>query len=265
MNAEPCKEYEDRLYAALFDEVDDTARAEVDVHRAGCPACDTAYRQAEAAVHLVTRHAPELPDEAYWDTYYDRLQARLAAAPATASRADRAPARRRWQPAVLRIAAVAVILLLGVLIGRSTVERRPVGPSEPDPGIIQASLDAQTVRYLDRTNVLLLGLVNFDPVEDDPAGINLPARQRMARSLLEETVALNEALDPSERLMLRELMADLERVLLQIANLETSVDLPSIELVQRGVDQNALLLKINLARMRVVEQQAVQAPIPTTL
>jgi hypothetical protein len=51
---------------------------------------------------------------------------------------------------------------------------------------------------------------------------------------------------PGQR-RLRELVADLETVLLQIANLESGNDLEAVEFVKQGVENRGLLLKINLS------------------
>lgn len=114
-----------------------------------------------------------------------------------------------------------------------------------------AALDERTLEYIDRSKVLLLGLVNFDPAVDDPAGLDLTRQQALARNLVDEAGALKEDLAAADRQRLRGLIADLEVILLQIANLEAQHDLPAIEMVKSGVDRRAILLKINVEEMRL--------------
>ena len=56
-------------------------------------------------------------------------------------------------------------------------------------------------------------------------------------------------------------MTDLEVILLQIANLETEYDLPTIEMVKSGVDRRGVLLKINIEEMRKNESQSADKKV----
>ena len=56
-------------------------------------------------------------------------------------------------------------------------------------------------------------------------------------------------------------MTDLEVILLEIANLETEYDLPTIEMVKSGVDRRGVLLKINIEEMRKNESQSADKKV----
>jgi hypothetical protein len=76
-----------------------------------------------------------------------------------------------------------------------------------------------------------------------------------------ESGQLQADLEGPDQQRLRELVADLEVILLQIANLEAQHDMPGIEMVQHGVERSAILLKINLEEMRLnVKQQNGEKP-----
>lgn len=115
------------------------------------------------------------------------------------------------------------------------------------------SLETRAERYLDRSKVLLLGLVNLEPEAQDPALFNLSRRQEVARELIDESDALKDELADGDQRLLRALIEDLEVILLQIANIEAGHDVPAIEMVKSGVDRRAILLKINLTEMRRTE------------
>ncbi len=269
---EPCAEYAERFYDLVVGDSDDEARQAFARHCVDCAPCAAALADVQAVVGLAMQPLPELPAD-YWSAFASRIDERLAADGASAALPARdrtaLPHRMRrasglWSRTVARVALGAVLLAFGIAIGRGLAPS-PEG-QETGMAILQpASLDLRTMQYLQRSGVLLQGLANFEAGLDDPAGIDLPSRREAARALLDEAAELNDALDAEERRQLRALMTDLERVLLQIANMEADVDLPSIELVQRGVDQGALLLKINLARMRMVEARVATGSPPTEL
>ena len=111
-----------------------------------------------------------------------------------------------------------------------------------------ASLEARADRYLERSKVLLLGLVNMEPGQESRL-LNLEREREVAHELIEESGALKAELSDANQRLLRALIDDLEVILLQIANLEAQYDHSAIEMVQRGVDRRAILLKINVTEM----------------
>ena len=196
----------------------------------------------------------------------------------------RGPSRRRW---VARTSVAAVLVLVGIGIGSVlfdgrqgespqdgrqaeavSPDGRPAGPTAsggrpaesapaeeeaaaPTSALQPSSLDVRAERYLGRSKVLLLGLVNVEEEGDGrPAVLGFERKQEVAGELVRESAALQAELDRAGERRLRALVADLEVVLLQIANLEAEHDLPAVELVRQGVDRRALLLQINLAEMR---------------
>ena len=126
------------------------------------------------------------------------------------------------------------------------------------------SLNERADRYLDRSKVLLLGLVNMDADEQEAGGFSLASQQQVARELIDESNALKTDLAGSNERLMRALIEDLEVILLQIANLEAGYDLPAIEMVQRGVDRRAIMLKINLTEMRRSEAALRPAAAPVS-
>ncbi len=120
------------------------------------------------------------------------------------------------------------------------------GPAVAAPS--KAVLSAES--FIDRSKVLLLGLVNFDPGTKDTNTLDLVEKKAFSRELAAQAPAIRRALkDERGRSRLRELVSDLELILLQIANLESEQDLEGVELVRQGVDQKSIFMKINLDRM----------------
>lgn len=136
-------------------------------------------------------------------------------------------------------------------------------PRQMPPALLPASVETRTWQYLDRSKVLLLGIVNADSAQADPALLNLPRKQALARDLVSEAAQLQTELNSPEQQRLQALVRDLEVILLQIANLEAHHDLPAIEMVRNGVERRGLLFKINLEAMQRTAP-ATSSPNPGT-
>jgi hypothetical protein len=125
------------------------------------------------------------------------------------------------------------------------------GPSSIADASYRELIDGAS-RYLDRSKVLLIGLVNAD-AGDDAAPLELAAQKKASGRLVREAAVLKSGLSrsagPEERRLAR-LIDDLEVVLLQIANLEAESDSAAVDVVRAGVRDRDLIFRINLGRIR---------------
>ncbi len=263
-----CQHYEALIADKLFGElgVEDTRRLEA--HLEACPACRALVHEMEATLQVTAARTRPEPSAAYWEGYYARLEDRMRREEQRSHKAGRfaewlrAPGRLnlsllmpapRW---AYQLSGAVALLALGVLIGwllfggGATDAPRMAEEPAADTPVQAVSMDQRTDRYLERSKVLLLGLVNLDPDEQASASLSLARQQRVARELIDESNALKDNLTGEDERVMRALIDDLEVILLQIANLEAGYDLPAIEMVQRGVDRRAIMLKINLTEMR---------------
>lgn len=265
-----CKHYEALIAGHLFGTLEPEEAERLEAHLASCPACHALMREMETTLRVTASPMRPEPPPAFWDGYYERLEARMQA---PERRPDpvghlvewlRVPERLNWGALLLgprwayQLSGAAALLAVGVLIGwllfgHAAAETPQVAHEETveTPTPVQAvSVEERADRYLERSRVLLMGLVNLDP-EQDLSMINLTRQQQVASELIAESTTLKAELsDDEQEKMLRALIEDLEVILLQIANLEAEYDLPTIEMVQHGVDRRAILLKINVAEMR---------------
>jgi hypothetical protein len=239
---------------ALYGDLDDDRRAVFDAHLKACPDCARMYRQMTETLRLMSTRETAEPDEAYWAGYSERLAERLESGHERSQRTKRPV----WHthPA-LRVGAVAALLMVGIFIGKWiwTGERpaehvKEVAVSTPDQDNEAITLVNDRVQsYLQKSQVLLLALANFDPDTDDAVTLNLPSQKRISESLVQEAAYLKTALDDPAQMRLRELVGDLEMILLQIANLENEHDLEAVEMVRRGVDKQGVLFRIDLSKI----------------
>lgn len=255
-----CAKCRGLMAEVLYDDLSPKDGAVFAAHLEACPACASEYEAMTETRKILDARQRRDPGPDYWEGYWDRLEKRLDAEPAPSARPGRGRALRPFAffPAwAYRAAAAAALLLVGILIGR-TLLRPPIpriARTTPPviaaaPGVEQASAPVLRARnYFERSKLILLGLVNYDPGASDVHGLDLPLQKRLSRQLVNEAGSLKSDLKAPGEKRLRELVADLETILFQIANLESANDLDAVELVKRGVDEKGIFLKINLTEM----------------
>jgi hypothetical protein len=261
-----CRSRKKVFLESLYGELGPAGENKLRRHLEKCPACSREYDDMAATLVVLSRPRTEDPGADFWDGYYDRLERRMSREGAfEASRREPSPAPRarfgfapRW---AFGAAGAVGLLAAGILIGRLTIGRVPVaGPSLGGPSALggtavlpaaqSADLSVRTSRYLERSKVILLALVNFDAQKKDVYGLNLPRQKEMSRELVNEASILRGDLKAAKERRLERLVGELEMILIQLANLKNEVDLPSIEIIKAGAELKDILFKINLSEMR---------------
>jgi len=158
-------------------------------------------------------------------------------------------ARRRRQvmlgPRLRWGVGIAAVLALGVAIGRWTTTGPPrVAATAPAAGRTSAFVyQLAAAQYLTRTEALLTGFR-----AESRAGSTPPAGQFavQARDLLCTTRLMLDS--PAARdVRLKGLLEDLELVLAQIAQLPATTDREDLQLINQGLDQRSVLLRLRTA------------------
>lgn len=247
-----CQKFEDRFVDALYGELDPSNQQPLDEHLKQCERCRELFVTMQKTLQIMDgRKHSELPDE-YWNQYDQSLQKRMA---------DANPKNVRWHSFgkipgwALKAAAAFILIGIGVLIGRyyMTPATQPqIAGTRPTPATVQrVSMDPETKRFLERSQVLLIGVVNLEPDADGNYPADLSAQKKVSRDLIQEASLIRPKLKGPDKRRLNELVSDLELILLQIANMEAENDQPGIEMVKSGVDRKGVLFKINLEQMRM--------------
>jgi len=154
---------------------------------------------------------------------------------------------------VWRVAAVAAVLVIGIVLGRTLLS-----PENPTQRVVEngktTMVNARAVNYIEKSQVLFLALVNAD--SEEIRDMDLSQEQRMANNLIQEASFLKENLSQTQDARMRALVEELEMILFEIANLERQQDVEAVELIKSGIEQKSLLLKINLHELN---EQAPQS------
>lgn len=267
-----CRQYRDAFLAALYQEMDAAEQARFQQHLQACPKCAAAFAEFERTLQMTGEKQRPDPGADFWDGYWGRLKARLekeAAAAAGARQRRRRPAfvpLREWPRMALGATAAAALVAIGIFLGRSYFSP-PSGPARLAPATgetmslqQQAALTERSRNYLERSKVLLLGVLNFEPDPQATAAPDFSFQREYSQRLVQEAAALKDDLQGAENRRLRELVEDLQLVLIQIANLETTHDLPAVDIIKSTVDRRGILLKINLEEMRPAREPRRQTP-----
>jgi len=251
-----CRKCRDMMIEALYGELSAPDKTAFEGHLGACPDCAAEYSVLGATLRVMDGRRRPDPGPDFWDGYWDRLRLRMGREESLRARASGRKARRgrlfgavpRW---AYQAAAAVALITAGILIGRSVLAPPPrvytMRPAAPAPGADEAALRAAS--YIDRSEVLLLGLVNFDSGSADSYALDLPLQKRISRGLAAEAGSIQNSLTDPRQARLRRLVAELRVIMLQIANLEEGQDLEGVELVKQGVDRQSLLLRIDLSRM----------------
>ena len=268
-----CRKMKSLFLESLYGELDMDRKEYLKRHLAGCRECSEEYEKMAKTLMTMSKKAMPDPGQEFWDGYWDRLELRMKGdglfEPSAAGAQKRPRIRFGLFPRWTYGAAVAVaILAMGILIGRLFFSR-PVILSRPapigTPSVLPASsagdLTLRTSRYFERSKVILLALVNFDPEKQDVYGLSLSRQKEVSTELVKEASALKSDLKNAKERQLEKLVGDLEVILMQIANLKSEYDLPTVEIIKAGVENKDVLFKISLNEMRRTEKKSrVQGP-----
>ncbi len=158
-----------------------------------------------------------------------------------------------WVP---RLAFSLLLVISGVWVGWNL--RSPSGvPALPATSAdlllpLSSQPPSRLWRHLQRSEVLILEIMNFQAAADDQGALGLELSRRVSEELLEEGDLLRSELQAADEIdePLLGLIRDLELILLQVAHLgDDPGSRDVIEAVRSAIQQQALLLRIKLAEI----------------
>jgi hypothetical protein len=236
-----CRKWREHLVEAVYGELDGPRRADFERHLAACPGCTVELAGLEATAARVDRALPPRPRPGELDVW-SRILPELEA-PA------RSPERRGLVLAYPAAAALAAaVLALGVGLGTLLAPPPPAGPPAAETPRLDA--DAEFASFLERSTPLLLAVANRRNGGFATASFDPSSERRLAERLAVEAARLESELAGRGRRRQAALLADLEVVFLQIANLPEPEYRHGIELVQEAIESRALLFQLSVEEMR---------------
>jgi len=263
-----CKKCRSLFPEYFYGELDPPKKKFLDEHLSACEKCKSQFAEMETVLRFTRKRIRPEPPEEFWDSYEERLERRIETEEASTvgreslwrSLGRRFYAAPKW---TYQAAAAVALIVIGVFIGRALFSPRITGvqlasqrlelttPQQPETTLIHRSQD-----YIERSKLILLALVNFDPSTEDPYALNLPYQKQVSKALVEEAGILKKELAESDQERLENLVASLEIILLQIANLESESDLDAISFVRDGIEKRGIIMEINLTDLRLFMNRA---------
>ena len=263
-----CARIRKRFVEYLYDELDSLQRQEVEGHVKGCPDCSMVLGQMRATLGLLEKRSRPEPTEEFWESYWERLSERMEGELITH------PKQRIWAKILdrLRIGYVPVpqfawallALFIGIAVGKflfggrdtdTPVTQYAEMPHAPYESVEQVNYKAE--QYLSRSKILLLRMVNMDLSDMSAAKVDVSQEKKMSEELIQTAAFLRDHLSYKGGQRLKELMNDLEPILLEIANMAEEENIESVEMLWGNMDKS-ILLKINIYEM---SRSSLQRPI----
>lgn len=257
-----CKKCRVMFAEALYEELNAEQKLFFKDHLLLCKKCRTKFEKMTSTLKIMNQRIRPEPGEAFWNGYQTSLAKRIKEEEILGAKSESwvrtfirtLSSAPRWS---YQTTAALVLVIIGVFIGRMVFSP---SVSELQQGQQISSITSQaesrielvnrTHNYINRSKLILLAMINFDPETEDPYALDLPYQKQISRELVQEASFLKGELADSDQRRLQNLVVDLEVILLQIANLESEHDFEAIELVKDGVESRGVLLKIRLTDIR---------------
>jgi hypothetical protein len=269
------------MYEYLRGELPPADEERIRVHVGSCKECSNRFAELEEILGAmsVSRQRPsDARSDLYWQHFSEKVERRIEAESGRRMESSfvsrlldallehKKPFGVGFASALSLVALAFAAWSLWFNPASTNVAHEEVPGLRPQTGplmnVERTSLERRADDYLERSKVLLIGLINADPGEMTDSSPLMKRQREVSRSLLHESTELSSALnDPSQR-QLKELVSDLGLILMQIANLESDHAVQGVQIVRSGVEQNGILFKINLEEIQRATHRGSQRNAP---
>ncbi len=230
-------------------------------HVEGCDACQARLQGLARTLAVVDGHRVPERDSGYGAQVWARVQEQLERRPSRPWLAWFAPSRLAWA------SGLALLFVAAFIAGRyssSTPVRQAAGkaPGGPDrPVITPVAGDVVRDRvllvavgdHLERSQVVLVELMNR-PAEGP---VDISAAQEWARDLVPTNRLMRQTADEAGERVMADVLDDLERTLVEIANGPSQLSRTEFEQVRERIDGDGLVFKIRVLDSQVREREKV--------
>jgi len=229
-------------------------------HLTECGTCAAEFAQLRHTLSSIDYPVPERAAD-YETQLWSTLRPRLNEAESEAPRRSLWSAvfqSRRWAIA----GALAVVILAAFLAGRHWPEKSqptPLAGNKPPSGASDRVLMVAVGDHLDRTEMILVELVNARP----EGRVDISAERDLAQSLVNDNRLYRQtAQRDKDHPEIAAVLDQVERTLIDIAHQPDSISGKQLEDLQKQIESQGILFKV-----RVIESQAKarsQAKTPTS-
>ena len=225
---------EDELILHYYGEAGRADEARIESHLASCAECRFANDQLRRVMTLVDSAAPVEAPLGFERTAWARLEPAL----------DRPKRGWFWIPQFALAGGVAALVMVAFLAGRFTTTdpagittASPVAAADPD-----RVLHAEVGDHLDRTQMMLVELANAETDHADVLGLE----QGRAVDLVAANRLIRQSAEQSGDVVIADVLEDLERVLLEIANSPANASSNDLTDLQSRITDDDLLFRLRV-------------------
>jgi len=225
-----------------------------DAHLEECQECAARYASLVCVLDAVDgvplpERGPEYPGEVWQRIERDVVASRRARWPLTAP--------WRW---VAATAAAVLLLVTGFLAGRHSVPAPKVEHlAAGDPLAGRSALLVAVADHLERSQMVLVELVNANPKFDRRGNLNISPEQARAEDLVSENRLYRQTAQYTGQTAVAGVLEELERVLLDITHTPSEISPQELEGLRQRLQSEGILFKIRVLRSNVSMQQQ---PVP---
>ena len=246
-----CKNSTRYLSNLFFGEISDEEKKKVREHIKACEYCLSRYELYKKTLDIMNLKMRKEPEKSFWNNYWERLTERY---PEFKERKIEHFAEKFKEffpfncPAIVRAATAVSLIVVGIIIGKyfftpeeelSRMETVSVIPSSP---VIQKANE-----YLETSKVILVGIMNLNGELQER---DFSLERQASSKLIEDARFIKANLGNSEKeRRLRELVEDLEIILLEIANLSDEKGFEYVKFLTEGIKEKDILFKIRIYDM----------------
>jgi len=247
-----------------YGELDASERERVRGHLAWCGACRTADQEVRATLRLVDVAPPPEPPASFERDMWARIAPHLHGSepkPAVWARFNGLWRAESWRrPQAAWAAGVAAALVAAFFVGRAG---RPAAVDSPDAraGVVAAAarervLDAEVEEHFERSQRVLSDLVDAE----GSGPVVLAGDRARAADLVAAGRVYRRSADALGEAATSELLEDLERVLLDVANSSPEFESDELRDVRARIDQQDLVFRLRVVGAELRRRQRPATP-----
>ena len=239
-----CETSQQLIADALYVDGPDSMPADLKTHLEQCESCRLEFEHLQKACSELDSSGlgqdsfADIPERASLADLFEKLSPELDRIDAERYRQLQQRSLSPWNMALGAIAASLIIFVTGFVFLSSN-------PTQPDTITVSAGISPELMSYLDKAQIMLMQVANTEQEAPD-----LPIQRTTARDLAIEANFLTEMDNSPFASGERKLLRDIEFMLLQIANLDSSNMDQGVALLQSFLEENSILFRIRLLEMR---------------
>jgi hypothetical protein len=248
-------EVQNALYDFLQHELSEEESKDIEHHLVACKACTEELHQLRHALALLPSPSAD-PAEGKGKQFFDALALRVE----REIRERRAPRKNslmqfiesvrlsvRLRPSYAYAfgGTLAVVVFALLFVARQPERHAEYAGNEEqlsDYELAHLQTQQRMSNYLQKSKTLLVGIANMK--QYDRGDADFSAERKLSRNLVHEARFLKS--QPMDERSAK-LLQDLQKILIELANLEETNDVPNVEMIRSGINQENLLFKIRMA------------------